>query len=132
MCIRDRLYNYFISRLGGYRYRRGWMRIPTCPYCGREHKLGVNLSLHFLTINNECSAEYLMAAMLGIDLCGVILVSRVTEIFRRFNCILLHGLACQVFLAQTVGGVGVSVLNCSLQPLDAIGSVMDHRIVREI
>ncbi len=24
--------------------------------------------LHFLTINNECSAEYLMAAMLGIDL----------------------------------------------------------------
>jgi len=63
---------------------------------------------------------------------GVILVSRVTEIFRRFNCILLHGLACQVFLAQTVGGVGVSVLNCSLQPLDAIGSVMDHRIVREI
>ena len=52
----------------------------------------------------------------------------------------IHGLAgipsyrftLQIFLAQTVGGVGVSVLNCSLQPLDALGSVMDHRIVREL
>lgn len=44
--FKAQLYNYFISRLGGYRYRRGWMRIPTCPYCGREEKLGVNLSLY--------------------------------------------------------------------------------------
>lgn len=44
--FKAQLYNYFISRLGGYRYRRGWMRIPTCPYCGREEKLGVNLSMY--------------------------------------------------------------------------------------
>lgn len=44
--FKAQLYNYFISRLGGYRYRRGWMRIPTCPYCGREEKLGVNLSIY--------------------------------------------------------------------------------------
>ena len=44
--FKAQLYNYFISRLGGYRYRRGWMRIPTCPYCGREQKLGVNLSMY--------------------------------------------------------------------------------------
>lgn len=44
--FKAQLYNYFISRLGGYRYRRGWIRIPTCPYCGREEKLGVNLSMY--------------------------------------------------------------------------------------
>lgn len=44
--FKAQLYNYFISRLGGYRYRRSWMRIPTCPYCGREEKLGVNLSMY--------------------------------------------------------------------------------------
>lgn len=44
--FKAQLYNYFISRLGGYRYRRGWMRIPICPYCGREEKLGVNLSMY--------------------------------------------------------------------------------------
>lgn len=40
--FKSRLRTYFIKRLGGRDYRHGWMRIPTCPYCGREEKLGVN------------------------------------------------------------------------------------------
>ena len=43
---------------------------------------------------------------------GMILVSCVTEILRRFDCVLLHGLARQVFLSQSIGSVGVPVSNC--------------------
>ena len=44
--FKSQLKTYFIKRLGAFEYRRGWMRIPTCPYCGREQKLGVNLSMY--------------------------------------------------------------------------------------
>lgn len=44
--FKSQLKTYFIKRLGAFEYRRGWMRVPTCPYCGREHKLGVNLSMY--------------------------------------------------------------------------------------
>ena len=63
---------------------------------------------------------------------GVILVNCIVEILRRFDCVLLHGLAHQVFLAQPVDGVSVLVLGRSLQPLDAIDSVTHLRIIREV
>lgn len=39
----NKLYNYFISRLGLRKYRRGWLK-GTCPYCGKDEKFGVHLS----------------------------------------------------------------------------------------
>lgn len=44
--FKSKLYNYFVSRLGGYTYRRGWMKLPVCPFCHREHKMGINLSMY--------------------------------------------------------------------------------------
>lgn len=44
--FKSRLKTYFIKRLGAFEYRHGWLRVPTCPYCGREQKLGINLSMY--------------------------------------------------------------------------------------
>lgn len=44
--FKSQLQAYFIKRLGGFVYRRGWLRLPVCPYCGRENKMGINLSLY--------------------------------------------------------------------------------------
>jgi len=42
--ILGKLQTYFISRLGMYEYRRGWLK-GECPKCGRVDKYGVNLSM---------------------------------------------------------------------------------------
>lgn len=44
--FKNQLYNYFIKRLGAYPYRNGWLRVPVCPYCGREQKMGINLTTY--------------------------------------------------------------------------------------
>lgn len=44
--FKTQLYNYFVKRLGAYEYRNGWLRVPVCPYCGREQKMGVNLTTY--------------------------------------------------------------------------------------
>ena len=44
--FKSKLKTYFIKRLGAYDYRNGWMRLPKCPYCGRESKMGINLSTY--------------------------------------------------------------------------------------
>lgn len=41
--LKDRLYTYFITRLGMFDYTRGWLK-GNCPVCGRENKFGVNLA----------------------------------------------------------------------------------------
>lgn len=42
--FKSKLYSYFVKRLGAFNYRNGWMRVPVCPFCGKEQKLGVNLN----------------------------------------------------------------------------------------
>ena len=44
--FKSQLYSYFIKRLGAFEYKHGWLRVPTCPYCNRENKMGVNLSMY--------------------------------------------------------------------------------------
>lgn len=44
--FKSRLKTYFIKRLGAFEYRHGWMKLPVCPYCHRELKMGVNLSMY--------------------------------------------------------------------------------------
>lgn len=44
--FKTKLYNYFIKSLGAYEYRRGWLKLPVCPFCHREHKMGINLSMY--------------------------------------------------------------------------------------
>ena len=44
--FKSKLKTYFIKRLGAYEYRNGWMKLPVCPYCGRENKMGINLSTY--------------------------------------------------------------------------------------
>lgn len=43
--FKSKIKTYLVKRLGAFDYRRGWMRIPVCPYCHRGNKMGVNLSL---------------------------------------------------------------------------------------
>jgi len=42
--FKSKVRTYLIKRLGCFDYKHGWMRVPICPYCGREQKMGVNLS----------------------------------------------------------------------------------------
>jgi len=44
--FKNQLYNYFVKRLGCWEYRNGWLRVPVCPYCGREQKMGINLTTY--------------------------------------------------------------------------------------
>lgn len=43
--FKGRLHRYFQIKLGAYDYRHGWMKCR-CPYCGREAKFGINLSMN--------------------------------------------------------------------------------------
>lgn len=44
--FKSQLKTYFIKRLSAFDYKHGWMKLPTCPYCHRELKMGVNLSMY--------------------------------------------------------------------------------------
>lgn len=44
--FKSQLYSYFTKRVGAFKYKHGWLRVPVCPYCGRENKMGINLSMY--------------------------------------------------------------------------------------
>lgn len=54
--FKSKLYTYFIKRLRAFPYRNGWLKVPVCPYCGRELKMGINLST-FRTNCFRCNAH---------------------------------------------------------------------------
>lgn len=54
--FKSKLRTYMVKRLGAFDYKHGWMRIPSCPYCHRENKLGVNLS-NYRTNCFRCGAH---------------------------------------------------------------------------
>lgn len=43
--IKGRLHRYFQIKLGAFDYRHGWLK-SKCPYCGKDLKFGINLSLN--------------------------------------------------------------------------------------
>lgn len=44
--FKSKLLTYFTKRLGIFKYKHGWYRVPVCPYCGRKNKLGINFSMN--------------------------------------------------------------------------------------
>lgn len=44
--FKSKIYTYMVKRLSAFKYKHGWLRVPVCPYCHRENKMGVNLSLY--------------------------------------------------------------------------------------
>lgn len=44
--FKSQIKTYLVKRLNAFDYKHGWMRIPICPYCHRENKMGVNLSMY--------------------------------------------------------------------------------------
>lgn len=43
--IKSRLHRYFEIKIGAFDYRHGWLK-SRCPYCGKDLKFGINLSLN--------------------------------------------------------------------------------------
>lgn len=42
--FKQRLYSYYISKLGAFPYKHGWLKVNTCPLCGDDRaKFGINI-----------------------------------------------------------------------------------------
>lgn len=68
--FKSKLYTYFVKRLGAFQYRNGWLRVPTCPFCGRQQKLGINLSTYrtnCFKCNYHSSPAQLIMDVEGLD-----------------------------------------------------------------
>lgn len=43
--FKGKLHQYFVKKIGAFDYRHGWMK-SKCPYCGKDGKFGINLSMN--------------------------------------------------------------------------------------
>lgn len=43
--FKGKLHQYFVKKLGAFDYRNGWLKC-SCPFCSREGKFGINLSMN--------------------------------------------------------------------------------------
>ena len=79
--FKNQLYNYFVKRLGAYKYRNGWLRVPTCPYCHREQKMGINLN----TYRTNCfrCGEHPSPAQMVMDIEGLDTYSELITFLRN-------------------------------------------------
>lgn len=79
--FKNQLYNYFVKRLGAYNYRNGWLRVPTCPYCHREQKMGINLN----TYRTNCfrCGEHPSPAQMVMDIEGLDTYSELITFLRN-------------------------------------------------
>ena len=80
--FKTQLYNYFVKRLGAFKYRNGWLRVPVCPYCHREQKMGINLN----TYRTNCfrCGEHPSPAQMVMDIEGL-------ETYSELIVFLKHG-----------------------------------------
>ncbi len=44
LIIKKKLKTLFTHELGAFDYRNGWMKLPVCPICGSDMKMGINLA----------------------------------------------------------------------------------------
>lgn len=79
--FKNQLYNYFVKRLGAYKYRNGWLRVPICPYCHREQKMGINLN----TYRTNCfrCGEHPSPAQMVMDIEGLDTYSELITFLRN-------------------------------------------------
>lgn len=67
--FKGKIKTYLVKRLGAFEYKHGWLRVPICPYCHRENKLGVHLSM-FRTNCFRCG-EHPSPTQLIMDIEGI-------------------------------------------------------------
>jgi len=46
--LQNKVYGYLITRLRAFEYKGSWLKLPTCPFCGGEEKLGINLVTNYV------------------------------------------------------------------------------------
>jgi len=46
--LANKVYGYLVQRRRAFEYKGDWMKLPVCPFCGGEEKLGINLVTNYV------------------------------------------------------------------------------------